>query len=122
MLGTNDAHTYQTSEGFAADYADLVSDYQSLDNEPQVLLVIPPPIYENNLELSGTNLKNSVIPRIEQVAEELNLPIVDVNSALENHPEYFIDGIHPNSDGALVIASEINDAINFEIAQNAYSP
>ncbi len=114
MLGTNDAHTYQTSEDFADDYRDLVAEYQSLESEPQVLLVMPPPIYENNLELSGTNLEQSVIPSIEQVAEEFGLPTVDVNSALENHPEYFIDGVHPNSDGAIVIASEINEAIDFE--------
>jgi lysophospholipase L1-like esterase len=42
----------------------------------------------------------------------LNLPTVDVNSALANHPEYFDDGVHPNSDGAMVIASEINNAID----------
>jgi lysophospholipase L1-like esterase len=113
MLGTNDAHTYQTGEDFADDYRDLISEYRSLDNEPQVLLVTPPPIYENELELSGTNLEEGVIPSIDQVAEELNLVTVDVNSALENHPEYFIDGVHPNSDGAMVIASEINEAINF---------
>jgi lysophospholipase L1-like esterase len=113
MLGTNDAHTYQTQGDFVDDYRDLVSEYTSLDSEPTVLLVKPPPIYENDLELSGTNLENGVIPSIDQVAAELNLVTVDVNSALENHPEYFIDGVHPNSDGAIIIASEINEAINF---------
>lgn len=125
MLGTNDAHTYQHGYGFANDYLDLISQYQSLDSEPTILLVTPPPIYENELELSGTNLDESVIPYIEQVAQNLSLPTVDVNSALENHPEYFIDGVHPNSDGAIVIASEINDAINskyFNYLYSEYSP
>jgi lysophospholipase L1-like esterase len=112
MLGTNDAHTYQTNEDFANDYVDLVTEYQSLVSSPRVLLVMPPPIYQNELELSGANLEDDVIPSIEQVAEDLSLPTVDVNSALENHPEYFIDGVHPNSDGAMVIAQEINEAIN----------
>ncbi len=122
MLGTNDAHTYQNGEGFAEDYADLVSEYQLLDNEPTILLVKPPPIYPNSLELSDENLENNVVPSIEQVAQDLNLSTVDVNSALQNHPEYFDDGVHPNNDGALAIASEISDALDFEIAQGVYPP
>ncbi len=122
MLGTNDAHTYQTAERFAMDYADLISEYQSLDNEPTILLVKPPPIYPNSLELSDENLENNVVPSIEQVAQDLNLSTVDVNSALQNHPEYFEDGVHPNNDGALAIASEIFESIDFEIAQGVYPP
>jgi len=114
MLGTNDAHTYQSADDFASDYEELISEYQTLADTPQILLVKPPPIYENELELSGTNLDENVIPAIEQVAEDMNLPIVDVNSALANHPEYFEDGVHPNDEGALTIAMEISEAITLE--------
>jgi acyl-CoA thioesterase-1 len=112
MLGTNDAYMHQTNDNFADDYANLILEYEALDGEQTVLLVKPPPIYDNDLRLSGSNLQGIVIPSIEKVAENLSLPTVDVNSALENHPEYFIDGIHPNGDGAAVIASEVNDAID----------
>ena len=114
MLGTNDAHTYQSGSNFASDYEDLVSANKELDSKPRVYLVKPPPIYENELELSGTNLDENVIPGIDQVADTLNLPTVDVNNALADHPEYFQDGVHPNSDGAMVIANEINDALNVD--------
>ena len=114
MLGTNDAHTYQSTGNFASDYKKLIFEYQALDSKPRIFLVKPPPIYENELELSGTNLQEGVIPSIEQVADELSLPTVDVNSALADHPEYFQDGVHPNSDGAMVIATEISDAITFD--------
>lgn len=113
MLGTNDAHTYQSTSNFATDYRQLISEYSALDSKPRIYLVKPPPIHENDLELSGTSLQDAVIPSIEQVADELSLPVVDVNSALADHPEYFGDGVHPNSEGAMVIASEISDAITF---------
>ena len=74
-------------------------------------MVKPPPIYENELELSGTNLQEEVLPSIEHVANEFSLPVVDVNSALTDHPEYFADGVHPNSEGAFVIANEIWEAL-----------
>lgn len=114
MLGTNDAHTYSSSSTFASDYMRLISEYQSLEDEPGILIVEPPPIYENDLELSGPNLQDNVIPIIEQVAEEMGLPTVDVNSALMNHPEYFEDGVHPNAEGALAIATEISESPLFQ--------
>jgi lysophospholipase L1-like esterase len=111
MLGTNDAHepTYESIENFQADYKKLISAYQALESNPQIWLVVPPPIFEN--ELSETNLEQGVIPQIEQVANELDLPTIDVNTVLINYPEYFGDGVHPSSEGAMLIASEINQAI-----------
>jgi lysophospholipase L1-like esterase len=114
MLGTNDAHTYQSTEDFAYDYETMVSDYQNLPGDQRIIIVKPPPIYENKLELSGTNLQEDVIPLIEQVANNMSLPALDVNTALTNHPEYFIDGVHPNSNGAMTIATEVSEAIVFE--------
>jgi lysophospholipase L1-like esterase len=113
MLGTNDAHetTYESIENFQADYKKLISAYQVLDSNPQIWLVTPPPIFENELDLNETNLEQGVIPQIEQVANELSLPTIDVNTALSNYPEYFGDGVHPSNEGAMLIASEINQAI-----------
>mgnify|MGYP005860014993 CR=1 FL=1 len=113
MLGTNDAHesTYEFIENFQADYKKLISAYQELESKPQIWLVMPPPIFENELDLSETNLEQGVIPQIEQVANQLNLPIIDVNTALINYSEYFGDGVHPSNEGAMLIASEINQAI-----------
>jgi lysophospholipase L1-like esterase len=52
-----------------------------------------------------------VIPLIKQVANETNLATIDVHTALINHPDYFWDGIHPNNEGARVIATQVYDAI-----------
>jgi lysophospholipase L1-like esterase len=114
MLGTNDAHTSQSASNFSSDYRNLVSEYQILPSHPKILLVEPPPIYDNRLELNDTHLDGYVLPGIEQVAYELDLPTVDVNSALANHPEFFDDGVHPNSEGAFAIATEIVRNIGFE--------
>src|SRR3990170_863553 len=78
MLGTNDAHKYQSTDSFANDYETLIAYYQSLPGDQRIILVKPPPIYENNLELSGTNLQEDVIPLIEQVADNMSVPVLDV--------------------------------------------
>jgi len=121
MLGTNDAHktTYESIENFQADYRRLISAYQELESNPQIWLVTPPPIFENELNLNETNLEQDVIPQIEQVANELDLPTIDVNTALMSYPEYFGDGVHPSSEGAMLIASEINQAITSDNVPDA---
>lgn len=113
MLGTNDAREdyYQSIANFVADYKQLVREVQALESKPKIFLVKPPPIFDNDLDLSNVNMLEGVIPGIGQVAEELSLTLIDVYTPLVNHPEYFSDGVHPNNEGATVIASEVYKAI-----------
>jgi lysophospholipase L1-like esterase len=113
MLGTNDARTtiYSQIDHFVSDYEHMIGKVENFSSKPQIFLVEPPPIYSNTMNLNGTNLVQGVIPRIQQVADKLHLPIIDIYTPLLNHPDYFTDGVHPNSRGAQVIANTIYDAI-----------
>jgi len=115
MLGTNDAKesSYGSVENFQSDYKELIKEYETLESKPKIWLVKPPPIFENDLNLSNTNLEQNIIPSIECIANELDLLTIDINTALTDYPEYFMDGVHPSSDGAMLIASKINKAIIF---------
>jgi lysophospholipase L1-like esterase len=114
MLGTNDARTnvYQQISNFTANYERMINRTQRWNCTQQIFLVIPPPVFNNTLDLNCTIFVEDVIPRIKQVANDLGLPIIDVYTPLLNHPEYFPDGVHPNSEGAQVIANTIYKAIS----------
>jgi acyl-CoA thioesterase-1 len=113
MLGTNDARTdhYKSIENFVSDYMKLINEIQALESNPKIFLVKPPPLFDNEYEMKNENLLEGIIPRIEQIADEEGLLIIDVYAALENHPEYFWDGVHPSSEGANVIANKVYAAI-----------
>lgn len=113
MLGTNDARAnlYYSINNFSVEYTKMITDYQALVSNPEIWLVTPPPISENELDLKNLNLEQKIIPQIEQVANELNLPTIDVNSILTGHPEYLMDGVHPSREGATIIASAVSQAI-----------
>jgi lysophospholipase L1-like esterase len=113
MLGTNDARTdvKENNETFDIDYRLLVSSFQNLESNPQIFVVDSPPIFTDNPNYNSTYLADNIIPQIDNVANNLNLPTVDVYSAFGNHPEYFMDGVHPNLEGASLIASEVDNAI-----------
>lgn len=113
MLGTNDSDmgVFKYIARFVADYERLIRQFQAVPSNPRIFLVEPPAIYGTPYNLSNANLESGVIPRIDQVASEMGLPTIDVHSPTIGHPEYFSDGVHPNSKGAAVIANVIYQAI-----------
>ena len=117
MLGTNDANvdiTPNDDQGFEVDYAQLVTSFQELEGNQQIFVVKSPPILTNNSSYNNTYLENTVIPHIDKLADQLGLPTIDVYSAFSNNIDYFMDGVHPDSDGATLIAATVCIAITEE--------
>jgi lysophospholipase L1-like esterase len=114
ILGTNDGlhGLHQYNESFQDDYAKLITQFRQLESKPQIWIVKPPPIFSNSSDLSSTYFTQTIISQIEEVANKQNLPIIDIYSAFGNHTDYFKDGVHPNSQGAALLASEVYNAIN----------
>ena len=48
-----------------------------------------------------------IIPALRSVAKKRRLPVIDLYKVLEPHPDFYVDGIHPNEQGAALIAAEI---------------
>jgi len=113
MLGTNDAHpdVYSSISDFVANYERMIQSIQAIGSKPQIFLVEPPPIFNNTLGVNIDSYVQGVIPRIQEVSNQTGLPLINVYTPLLNHPEYFTDGLHPNSDGAKIIANIIYEAI-----------
>jgi acyl-CoA thioesterase I len=115
MLGTNDARTdnYEKIVNFTANYERVLNRTMSArwNSTQQIILVVPPPLFDNNLDLDGTFYAKEVVPRIRQVASDMNVWLIDVYTPLKDHPEYFPDGVHPNPEGAKLIAYIIYDTI-----------
>jgi acyl-CoA thioesterase-1 len=112
LLGTNDAYlSEQQRSNFVNDYTALINSFRSLPSNPEVYIVIPPPVFNNTMGLPAEILDNDVIPLVNQTATNLGLPTIDVNTPMLDNPEYFRDGVHPDIEGSQAIASEIYDAI-----------
>ena len=108
MLGTNDANRELTlsDKDLEEDYAQLVTSFQSLPSNPKVIVVKSPPIFTSpESAYNNTNLVTNVNPRVETLAAQMNLLIIDMYDAFGNHAEYFADGVHPTDEGAELIAS-----------------
>jgi lysophospholipase L1-like esterase len=113
MLGTNDANPdlNESNAAFVADYVQLVAQFQGLASKPKVWIAEPPPIFNNNAGLSAEYLPQSIIPDIQQVANETGVSVIDVYNPMVNHSAYFPDGVHPDSDGSQAIAAVMYKAL-----------
>jgi lysophospholipase L1-like esterase len=113
LLGTNDAmpHYQQYLGNFTSDYEELIDAFQTLDSKPKIYLVVPPPIFNDGLGPTSSQLTQEVIPKIRQVANETGLPLIDFYVEFESHREYSSDGVHLTFVGSKFVATKVYEAI-----------
>lgn len=126
MLGSNDSkpENWKGTEKFRAEYLKLLDSYMNVDNPPKVFLCTPPTAYfpEGVTEgLSSYDVQPLIIEEIADivraVADEYGYPLIEINDLTENRRELFgKDHVHPNNEGAKIIAAEVYKYINYIIA------
>ena len=112
MLGTNDTKDRcWNQESYAQDMKHIIN--RILDKKPEKLfLMLPPKAFcddngDTAFGVSDEKIKLGVIPELKKLAAEFDLPIIDLYSLTEQHPEYYLEGVHPNIQGNKVIAEHI---------------
>lgn len=120
MLGSNDTKKINWGEEkFREGYSYIVDTF--LQQGARVYLMLPPAVL-NRIELKeGVQigrlepkflalnediLRFGVIPAIKDIAQEKNLPVIDLHSLITDI-SLFNDGIHPNKEGAALMANAI---------------
>ena len=112
-LGSNDSkpQNWKFADEYEADYKALVASFQKLETKPKVYLCTPAPAYPANFGITDEVVKGQVKPKVEAVAKELKLPVIDVYTALSDKPKLFPDKVHPNAAGAKVLAETVFAAV-----------
>ncbi|MCH1982126.1 GDSL-type esterase/lipase family protein [Ruminococcus sp. OA3] len=120
MLGTNDTKAKNRTgiDNFADDYAELADHYISCSSSPDVLLMTPPPIFtpagedSPRFDMHRETLEQE-ISSILKIADERGLTVIDLHDVLDGQSQYFQpDGVHPDSDGAGIIARTVYEALS----------
>ncbi len=112
-LGTNDSkpQNWRHAAEFAADLRAMIDHFRALPARPRIWLCLPVPVYESRWGINEAVVGGQVIPHIKQVADEKNVPVIDLYVALSEKADFFPDKIHPNTAGARVIAQTIYAAL-----------
>lgn len=108
MLGTNDtkALNWVNAEQFKEEYTELVENYLEIESVERLILAAPPTVFSERVILNAINPEyiDPIRSVVEEVAEEYALEYVDMTAKTTDYPEWFVDGIHPTTEGAAEIA------------------
>jgi lysophospholipase L1-like esterase len=107
MLGTNDTkpQNWKLKDQFAADYKDLIAQFQALATKPKIFLVRPPYVAgPGNYGINDPAMLEE-LAMIDALAKEEGLPEIDVYAATDKKDSLFKDRVHPNNLGAFTIAN-----------------
>ena len=70
----------------------------------KIYLCIPMPAFRSGKQIDAERVRGEIIPRVRKVAESLGLETIDFYSAFDGKGELFPDKIHPNAEGAKLMA------------------
>ena len=117
-LGTNDSkpQNWKHKKDFVKDYIALVKSFQELPSKPQVYLAYPVPVFEDKFGINERIVKDEVLPAVKKTARKTKAKTIDLYTPFLGKADLTYDGIHPNEEGAALIAKEVYDALKSEKA------
>ena len=112
-LGTNDSkpQNWKNKAEFAVDTRDLINEFRKVDPKVRVYLCLPVPAYPGNWGISDGVIRGEVIPLLRAVAKAMQATETDLYTALSGKPQLFPDKVHPNAEGAALMAATVFRAL-----------
>ena len=114
QLGSNDSKSQNIGAypgEFVSDYKELISSYRNLASHPLVYIALPPTVNTDDPAvawgITDTALTNLILPKIRQVADEAAVSLIDNNTLTKGMPQNFPDKVHPNEEGAEILANHV---------------
>ncbi len=109
MLGTNDSkpQNWRYKNDFQRDYISFVQEFKTLPSHPRIYVCTPLPAFPGDWGINDTIIRLQIIPRIKALTLVTGVSLIDLYHALESKSELFPDKVHPDGDGANVMARHI---------------
>ena len=112
-LGTNDSkpQNWKHKDEFAADYKDMIAAFRKANPKVRVYVCLPVPAFPGRWGIDDGRIRNEVIPLTIKVVRECGVSGIDLYTALSGKKKLFPDTVHPNREGAALMAAEICRAL-----------
>lgn len=117
MLGTNDSKSQNREylNEFVGDYKLLINSFKDKNEDARIMLLLPLSSFiADSAAIWDPVIVQQVIPKIQQVAFDLDVEVIDLYHLFVDQPNLMPDKIHPSSLGATVIAQRAYEAVKME--------
>ena len=112
--GTNDANAGWWKEWghlFCDDYKSMVASFRDGGRNPILYCALAPPVFSTSRVEQNKNIEQGVIPRVKQVAAEVDAKLIDFNTPFVGRNECFPDNVHPSDPTAEQMAEIVKNVI-----------
>ena len=115
-LGLNDTDPRNWpnyGDEFIGDYRALIDSFRVANPQAKIWICLMTPIFHRHSRFqSGTRDWHEAIQKtIRQIAATTDVGLIDLHTPLYSHPELFPDALHPNAEGAAILARTVCSAI-----------
>jgi acyl-CoA thioesterase-1 len=109
LLGTNDSKPWcwEYKDEFVPDYLSMIDTFRTVNPSVQIYLGLPPPAFSVQWGIRDSIITTDIIPMINQIAEEQELPVIDFYTPFIDKRVLFPDDIHPSDEGSWEMAKVI---------------
>lgn len=122
-LGLDEIKSSDTAfiSNFTITLEGIVQSYAILPSRPRIVLFLPLPIFLNDSSLLNNSvIKNKIIPKIQKIAFEKNIELLDLFSMFIDKQDLFLDKVHPSSLGGTLISKRLYELV--KLASEKPSP
>ena len=85
----------------------MIDTLRALPAKPTIYLCCPAKAFSQRFGIRDSIISTDIIPMVQQVARKNRLQVIDLYAITKDHPEIYVDEIHPNETGAGMLAKEI---------------
>jgi sialate O-acetylesterase len=115
-LGLNDTDPRNWpnyGDEFIGDYRALIDSFRVANPKAKIWICLMTPIFHRHSRFqSGTRDWHEAIQKtIRQIAATADVGLIDLHTPLYSHPDLFPDALHPNAEGAAILARTVCSAI-----------
>src|SRR6478609_6707544 len=121
-LGTNDSkpQNWKYKSEFEKDYKDFIHSFSRLSSNPKIYVCKPIPAFSTgNFGITDSIISGELIPIIEKIARDEKVELIDLYTPFIGKGNLVADLIHPNAEGAKLLAKNVYKAIT-KLSSSAY--
>lgn len=112
-LGTNDSkpQNWIYADEFEGNYREFIDSFRKLRGKRRIYVCTPIPVYREEWGITESIVHNEIIPLVTRVAKSAGVKVIDLYTPMAGKSELAPDGIHPNAEGAAIIAGVVFESI-----------
>jgi len=108
---TNAVNNWQHKADFIGDYKEMIAAFRQANPAAKMFICYPTPDFPGRWGINDKTIRDEMIPMIRAVANQTGANVIDLRSALAGKAELFPDAVHPNDEGAKLMAAEMFRAL-----------